>query len=187
MGRSSSILSAMPSFCSRNQVILRGGGERVRLGADAKLLSEYRGSWREAAYSMICGELSYSISPPYFQNDVFTYRLHFSAPSLLSPSTRQTTSTQLSSHYQPNKLPPPPPALPPLRASFTNHSRRNSSSRISSGFTSRVSNCASWRLNANSVGILAICPLLAFIPFHPHLFNHLPPPPPSLSPIPNLP
>lgn len=57
----------------------------------------------------------------------------------------------------PNKLPPPPPALPPLRASFSNHSLTYSLFRIRSGFVSLVSNCASCLLNASSVGMEVIC------------------------------
>ncbi|KAH3963504.1 hypothetical protein HBI25_197780 [Parastagonospora nodorum] len=60
------------------------------------------------------------------------------------------------SHYQPNIPPPPPPIRPPLFASFNNHSLKNSSFFISSGFVNLVSNCASCRLKANNVGILAI-------------------------------
>ena len=83
------------------------------------------------------------------------------SPSLpfarLTPSGPQ--NHKQAYYNQPNILPPPPPCLPPLLASFTNHSLKKSLFRISSGLVNRVSNCASCRLNASNVGILDICPI----------------------------
>lgn len=100
-------------------------------------------------------------------------RLHSFVSSFAVPDACQTSNPRMLTHYQPNTPPPPPPILPPLLASFNSHSLKNSSFFISSGFVNLVSNCASCRLNANNVGILAIClPISTFPHNHPNRSTH---------------